>query len=228
MNAVPVPVLRPDFKSSLLEGIPPSDLKVIVAEARVRRLFARQVPTHEGDPATHLLLLTSGRARYYTLSPDGQTSLIHWIVPGDTMGLQALLPQPVSYLASTEVVKDGQALVWDRATIRGLAARYPRLFENALVIASNFIRRFISIHQGLTSQTAEERLAQVVLDLSDRIGHTCARGVEFELTNEHLATMASVSVFTASRMMSVWQRRGAIAKSRGKIVLRSPERLLQQ
>jgi hypothetical protein len=40
-----------------------------------------------------------------------------------------------------------------------------------------------------------------------------------------LADTANVTPFTASRLLSAWQRRSVVKKSRGKILLRHPARL---
>jgi CRP-like cAMP-binding protein len=45
------------------------------------------------------------------------------------------------------------------------------------------------------------------------------------ITNEKLANAANISLFTASRLLSSWQRSGARIKSGGKILLRAPEPL---
>jgi CRP-like cAMP-binding protein len=50
--------------------------------------------------------------------------------------------------------------------------------------------------------------------------------VEVDIKNEDLASLADVSFFTVSRLMSNWDREGVVKKSRGKIVIRSPEKLL--
>jgi CRP-like cAMP-binding protein len=51
-------------------------------------------------------------------------------------------------------------------------------------------------------------------------------GVEIEIKNEDLASLADVSFFTASRCLQEWERKGAVEKSRGKVLIRSPEKLL--
>jgi CRP-like cAMP-binding protein len=45
------------------------------------------------------------------------------------------------------------------------------------------------------------------------------------VAGEELADMASVTRFTASRLMSEWHRRGILTKTRGKVLLRAPEKL---
>jgi len=52
--------------------------------------------------------------------------------------------------------------------------------------------------------------------------------VEVDIKNQDLASLADVSFFTASRLLNVWDRDGVVEKSRGKIVIRSPEKLLAE
>lgn len=51
-------------------------------------------------------------------------------------------------------------------------------------------------------------------------------GIELNIRNEELANEANITVFTASRLLNEWQRQGILTKSRGKVVLRSPETLM--
>ena len=46
---------------------------------------------------------------------------------------------PREYVLSSEAVTSSTALVWDRATIRSLAAEIPRLLENALLVAYDYL-----------------------------------------------------------------------------------------
>ena len=49
--------------------------------------------------------------------------------------------------------------------------------------------------------------------------------LEFDITNEELANAANITLYTASRILSAWQRTDATRKQRRKIVVRSTERL---
>ena len=46
--------------------------------------------------------------------------------------------------------------------------------------------------------------------------------------NEELADEANVNPFTVSRLLSDWQRKGILTKRRGKVLLRSPQRLFRE
>jgi CRP-like cAMP-binding protein len=217
----------PSFpKSRFLDGLAACDIEVIRAASRERRYLASSVITNQGNPAEHLFLLTGGRARYFYITQGGQKTLLLWLTPGEILGGAAFLSKPSEYLISTEAVKDCSVLVWDRATIRSLAAKYPRLLENALFMASDYLAWYLADHVALVCDTARERLAQILIHLAGVIGHKVPEGVEFDVTNEDLASAANITPFTASRLLSEWQTNRAIVRRRGKILLRSPERLL--
>lgn len=125
---------------------------------------------------------------------------------------------PSTNLASAETVKESLVMVWSRRTMRGLAARYPRLLDNAILIACDFLTiqlgSFVS-----TSKNARERLLQVLTRLAPRIGREVSYGTELDVTNVELAHAANITHFTASRILNELQREGTLKKSRGKIVL---------
>ena len=222
-NLAALQSLKPRF----LEGLTPSELTSVLASARPCRFLANSVITNQDHPAEHLFLLLTGRARYFFVTEKGQKVILLWIPPGEIFGMAAFLPPPYEYHVSTEVIRNSSMLVWDRATIRRLAARHPRLFENALSLLIHYLAAYRAAHIALICGTAGERLAHVLVSLASGIGQKVAGGIELKIRNEELANEANVTLFTASRLLSQWQRRGMLRKSRGKILLLSPERLLR-
>jgi CRP-like cAMP-binding protein len=132
------------------------------------------------------------------------------------------------YLVSTEAVKNSSVLVWDRATIRALVAKYPRLADNALLIMFDYLAAYRAVHVSMTCHSARQRLAQVLAHLATGIGQKVTGGIELDVRNDELANEANVTPFTASRLLREWQRQGIVRQSRGKVLLRSPERLFLQ
>jgi hypothetical protein len=53
-------------------------------------------------------------------------------------------------------------------------------------------------------------------------------GIELRITNEELANAAAVTVFAVSKFMREWHRSGAVVKTRGKVLVRSPELLFRE
>lgn len=215
-----------EIESPFLAGLSPFEGKSVLAAASRRRFTARSVIVSQEDVASRLFLLCDGRARYFFITPEGQKIILFWLTRGEMFGGAALLADPSFYLVSTEAVQDSSVLVWDRATIRRLAMRYPRIMDNALSIAFKYFTWYRAAHVALTCHTARQRVAQVLTHLALGLGQKVAGGVELDITNEELADAANVTIFTASRLLSEWQRSRALSKTRGKVVLHHPQRLL--
>jgi CRP-like cAMP-binding protein len=92
--------------------------------------------------------------------------------------------------------------------------------DNALSIAADYIEWDLDLHISLNRSSARERLAAVLVYLARGIGQKMPGGLEVEVTNEDLAAAAGLTLFTVSRLLSEWQRSGAIVKSRGRVLLR--------
>jgi CRP-like cAMP-binding protein len=216
-----------DPKSSrFLSGLEESAARAILAAAQVRRISAKHNITSGGHRATHLFLVQKGRAHYYHLTKQGENVLLAWIVPGDVIGLVALLKSSPTYMASADAISDCEVLAWERPLMRKLVSRHPQLGENSLQIALDYVRTYLQRHVGLVTKTAEERLAETVLRLSDQSGDVGPQGIEIRATNDELGALADISPFTVSRVLRNWVRKGILSKGRGRIVLQSPEALI--
>jgi len=215
-----------DIRSPFLEGLRPAEIGQILAAATRRHFRAPSIITRQGESADHFFMLVKGRARYFIDTNKGQKLLMMWVVPGGVIGGAAMTRKVLSYALSTEAVRDTTLLCWDRAVARELVTRYPRLLDNCLSVAAEYLAWSIDTFVGLTSHTAPERLAHVLLGLTRIIGQAVPDGVELDVTNEELASGANITLFTASRLLSRWQKRGLVRKFRGRIIVHSPEKLL--
>lgn len=217
--------LETEVQPPFLDGLSHHETNTVLAAATTRHFAAGAIISHQDMPAHHFFLLLRGRARFFLITPQGKKLVLLWLPEGEVFGGIALEVQPREYLVSTETVRDSTILVWDRATIRRLANRYPRLMENAFQLAADYLTFYVATHVALTSHTASQRLAGVLVNLARGIGRPVEDAIELDVTNEELAQTANITHFTASRLMSQWQRRGALVKRRGKVLLLAPERL---
>jgi len=202
------------------------DIAQIMAAAIVRKFAAGETIIRAEDPGTHLFLLKTGSVDFYRVTPEGQQVLIIRFSPGDTFGLATLLGKPLSYIGTAEALGETELYVWEHTWVRHFARKHPLLTENALRIGLEYIRLYSDRHLALVSDNAESRLARTLSLLEIRTGQRHPRGLEIQITNEHLASLADIGYYTASRLLNKWERKGAVEKSRGKVVVVSPERML--
>jgi CRP/FNR family transcriptional regulator, nitrogen oxide reductase regulator len=220
------PDSTPLVKSKLLASLDDTAIRQILDAAHVRRIAPKKDVTVGGGRPDHLFLLQAGRARFYKLTEPGSEILLLWTVPGDVIGLVSLLANPPAYMASSKTVSECEFRVWDHGTIRRLAKAYPQLAENGLRLAMHYLDVYMNRHVGIVTKNAESRLAEVLRQLATQAGEVRPWGVEIDITNEHLSSLSDISPFTASRLLSKWERDGRVSKQRGRLTLRAPESLM--
>jgi CRP/FNR family transcriptional regulator, nitrogen oxide reductase regulator len=210
-----------------LSGLSKAALDSVLSLAKHRQFRASSVIINQEDPAERFFLLTSGQGRHFVITSEGRKILLNWLTPGQIFGGAAILSSPSQYLASTEVVADSCALVWERQAVREIMASSPRLLDNALSIAvTENIAWAIAAHVSLSADDARGRVAHLLVSLASAIGEATHAGVDLRVLNEDLAEGANVTPFTVSRCLRDWEHAGLVAKRRGGILLRRPELLL--
>ncbi|HSZ63005.1 MAG TPA: Crp/Fnr family transcriptional regulator [Terriglobales bacterium] len=221
MKKASVVTLPPGFQSRFFEGLTAPEIKTVLAAARQERISPHQILQQEGDPATRLWVLVTGRATAYRLERGGRKLFLRWGVPGDTFGLATIAREPARYLVTVESAQEGSLLAWDLPSCQALVLRCPSLCQAINSVVANYLDGLIDALGASSFQSAEQRLARMLFVSANQIGRTVYEGIELDLTNEGLAMTSHVSLFTASRKLSKWQDLGILKKRRGKIVLRS-------
>jgi CRP-like cAMP-binding protein len=214
-------VLPPGFKSTFLDALTPPEVKALLKGARSVRISPRQTLQQEGEPADRLWLLRTGRVAVYRLTHDGNKLFLRWGVPGDAFGFATIVRAPARYLVTIEAVQEGSILAWNLASCQALIARCPSLGKAVNWAVSKYLASVIDIFGMCQLQSAEERLARVLVESAGQLGHAGPEGIEVDLKNEEVGLAAHMSLFTATRHLSKWQRTGLLKKRRGKIVIPS-------
>ena len=219
--ALPPDLLPSGFKSTFLDALTPREVSALLSGARSVRISSHEVLQQEGEPARRLWLLGTGRVAVYRLTRDGNKLFLRWGVPGDAFGLAMIVRSPARYLVTIEAVQEGSILAWDLAACEALISRCPSLSKAVNWTVSKYLGSLIDIFGMCQLQTTEERLARVLVESASQLGHSGPEGIEVDLKNEEIALAAHISLFTAARHLSKWQRTGLLKKYRGKIVLPS-------
>ena len=210
----------------LLAGLSPSEIADILAQGRALKVVPKTRLCTGGDKAEHLFVVLKGRIKYSRLTAGGDEITLRLLTPGETFGLATLLPDPLNYLGTAEAVLAGELRVWNHDEISRLSSRYPPLKTNGLLIALQFLGTVSDRHADLLDGNASLRVARALIDVGRRSGEIRPQGIDVHITNEQLGSLADVSRFTVSRVLSDWNRAGVITKQRNIVHIHSPEGLL--
>jgi CRP-like cAMP-binding protein len=211
--------------SPFFDNLEPQALHEILGAGRERRFTTGQILCRAGEPAELLFVIIKGQVRLSRVATSGREVVIGVLVDGDAFGIGSLL-QRVDYIGTGVALEQTDTYVWTREAMQRLAKTHPQIGANALAIALHYVASLTERHLGLIAGTAEQRLARALTKLGSSAGRRTPSGVEIAIKNEHLASLADVSPYTASRLLNVWERDGAVRKSRGKVSIACPEKLL--
>jgi len=218
--------LRPT--TGLLTDLSKDDIANIFASAVEHHFTKGRTIIRSEDPATHLFLIKVGSVNYYRVTPEGREILLIRLSAGDSFGLGTLLDKPIGYIGTAETLSETELYSWEHPWICRYVKDHPILALNALRIGLEYIRLYSDRHLALVSDSAEHRLTRTLMQVGVRTGQPHPEGLEVNITNEHLASLADIGYFTASRLLNKWRQNGVLEKSRGKVVIRCPEKLLGQ
>ena len=203
------PVTKP-LSVALFKGLGNHEVPVIRAAAAKRTFEASQIIIRTEEPAVRLFVIEVGSVDYYIVTNDGQEVLLRRLMPGNAFGFATFLSEPIGYLGTARAARKTQTLVWEHRVARQLAENYPRLVENALHASLHYIAMYAKRHMRLVSNTAQERVAYALTNLGSRLGRMLPGGVEVDIKNEDLASLADVNFFTLSRILGAWERQKVV------------------
>ncbi len=183
----------------------------------------------QGDEAGHAYVLTGGRVKMLQVTANGQQIALRLMTPGQTFGGIAMLNPEGGYPASALAMQDSTALAWDTETLRGLAGRDATLSLNTMQLMHGYIQELQERQSALVSERVEQRIARTLLKLAAQSGRRVEGGVliDLPLTRQDVAEMSGTTLYTVSRTLSEWERRGLLSIGRERVEILEPHGLVR-
>lgn len=206
----------------LFRSLEPEALGRIIAAAVPRRLRRGDVLFDEGDQASDLFLVESGRLAMANRSPDGRESVVALMERGDLFGdmamfdgmgrsaqaraLDATVVHAIPYRAVREVLETDPTLLWD---IVELLSRRIRSMDNALADA---------VFLDVTGRTAKR-----LLELADG-----ADEFQLPVTQEELAGLVGASRERVNKALASFIRLGWVEQKERRYRITDREQLTRR
>ncbi len=211
----------------LLRALEEQEFQSVIAASKVITVEDGAFFFMEEDCAEKAYVLLDGKVKLTQITLDGQQVLLEYLTPGRLFGIIAVL-ENFTYPVTAQAVGRCRALWWDRATLNQLMEQYPRMALNALRILAGRIRLFQYQVQELSTQRVERRIARAILRLARQSGRKTAEGVliDLPLSRQDLAEMTGTTLYTVSRVLKEWEKRGVVESKRQQVLIRSPHGLV--
>ena len=107
----------------------------------------------------------------------------------------------------------------------GLMERYPRIALNTLRELSGRMQELRERYLELATEPVEQRIAHTVLRLSAQVGSQTTNGllIDMPLSREDLGAMTGATLYTVSRVLRGWHKRGFVAVGRQRVAILQPD-----
>ncbi|MEQ8310301.1 MAG: Crp/Fnr family transcriptional regulator [Sphingopyxis sp.] len=225
--AAPIPI---DAKMladvALLAALPPAVLEEAAGLARARPLERAVRIFDQGERAGRAHALLSGCVRITQSGSDGEEILVRLIGPGEIFGCVPVLTDGLYPADATSMVASLE-LSWDPADLLALMKRHSQVAINMVAIVGKRLGEAQERLRELATQSAERRVAHVLLRLLDQTGVHTGEGMRigFPLRRKDIADIAGTTLHTVSRFVADWERRGMLISRHQRLTILSPEKI---
>ncbi|MCK9363005.1 MAG: Crp/Fnr family transcriptional regulator [Syntrophales bacterium] len=213
--------------SDFLLGMPKKQVDEIVRQGKLQQLQSGTVLFRQGDPATRSFLVLTGRLKLGKLHELGKEVLIRYIGPGELTAMITVL-EGREYPVSAEAVGATQVVGWDKQTMLDFMATYPpvalNMIRNSLDRLEDLQSRYLELH----AEQVEQRIARSLLRLMKQSGKRSGDEIliDFPISRQELADYTGTTLYTVSRTLSAWEKKGWVKSKREQIIIANPHALV--
>jgi CRP-like cAMP-binding protein len=189
---------------SLFRDLNAEDFRLIDQPIHDMTVEAHMTLFDEGSPGVNLYTIRSGLVKLVRYQPDGSQRIIRLLTAGDIAGLESTAV--ANYDSTAITVTPVHACRIPQAVIKRLEAESPRLHAQLLRKWHEALKQADDFIADLASGSARQRLARLLLRLSQ---HDSTRQVLLP-SREDVGAMLGITTETASRAVAVFRREGLL------------------
>ena len=187
----------------------------------------RQLIFSEESPAVGLYILCSGRVKLYQSDRFGREHILHVAGPGEVLGELPHDPD-ATYSVSAEALVDCQLCYLPGDSLSTFIQEHPMTGVHLIAALSRAVGSAHRKVRTLALKRAENRMAELLLELADATGTAAADGTQrltIPYSRRELADMIGVAPETAIRLLARLKERHIIATDQREVVIRDHEKL---
>jgi len=210
----------------LFERLTPAECRRLESRALVRAFARHEVIYFPTELGQSVLLLTRGRVKIKTVTPDGRETILAFIEAGEIFGELALLDgAPRDEYA--EAVEPAQVLAIPREELLWLMERRPYVALHITKLLGFRRRRIENRLRNILFRSNRERTVALLLELTESHGEPAGRGweIRLQLSHQELANLIGATRETVTLTLGQLQREGLIEVNRRRIRVLERDRL---
>jgi CRP/FNR family transcriptional regulator, nitrogen oxide reductase regulator len=207
---------------SVFQNATEEDLASIARNAIERSIEEGEFFFFQGDPATYLYVLVSGRAKLMQTNPAGQQVNLRTISEWQMFGALGAVRENAAYPATAQAMEQSTALAIKSEYLKELMQTRPYLSFDLMRLMTGYIQEIQERYRELATEKVERRIARALIRLAAQLGTKMDGGIELSFTRQDLAEMSGTTLYTVSRVLSEWEIQGLVEAGRERVLIRNP------
>jgi CRP-like cAMP-binding protein len=206
------------------------DLKLFAEKGILRTIEEGEFFFFQGDPAIYFYVLTEGRAKLLQTNQAGQQVNLRTITQWQMFGALGAVRENATYPATAQALEPSTALAIESSFLHEMLKTRPYLNFSLMQLMTGYIMEMQERYRELATERVERRVALTILRLAAQVGKRAEGNgmtVELPLTRQDVAEASGTTIFTVSRVLADWERRGLVEAGRERVVIRNPHGLVQ-
>jgi len=169
----------------------------------------------------------SGAIKTYTISEEGEEQVNGFYLPGEIIGLDSTNTKNYSCSAKALERSNVCEILFDK--LENLAGQIPSLQHHFFQLMSKEIQSSRQLSRLLSKNTAEERIASLLLNLSSRFKARNLSPKQFRLpmARNDIGNYLGLAVETVSRIFTRFQSKNIISVQGREIIINDIEAILE-
>lgn len=185
-----------------------TELKKIIAERKSRLFKKNQVVHYEGDSATGVYLVLSGKIKTIKMAEDGRELMTGIYLAEDFLGINIILSNKPHDDTAT-AIEDSYLCFFPKMQFDELLQLYPDVAAKFLRILSNEIRNKDAYLLQLAYHSVRKRIAEAILRLLKKENEETG---SISISRDDLAALSGTASETVSRTLTEFKNEGLIEK----------------
>jgi CRP-like cAMP-binding protein len=211
---------------ALFSEVSPSDRQVILSAARQKTVPPRDCIFVQGDAARHVYLVVEGYVKIHQVGSTGNEVILRLMSPGDLIKASGSGSRGV-HTSTAQAIQSCNVLIWEAATFEALLERHPVLRRNEIKIHGQLLTDMEDRFREMSTEGVAHRLSRQIVRLLSKIGEQVNGDMMINLSQGELAQLTGTTLFTVSRQLSKWERKGFVTARRNTILVHDPDALLE-
>lgn len=226
MNDSP-PLIDTYSRSDFFEGITKINRTEIINRGHRILFEAGAIIFREGEPAQKCYYVLDGRLKLTKLHEQGKEAIIRYVNAEEITAAIAVL-KGKEYPITAQAVGTTNVIWWDKETILKLMLEYPPLAVNTLRTVIERIDDLQTRYLEFVAEQVEQRIARALLRIMKQSGRKTNEGIliDFRLSRQDLANYTGTTLYTVSRALSGWEKKGWVQSGRERITVTDPHALV--